>query len=650
MPIQAIRTNGVGRGLTGFPLGLSVLLSLILLSAPSGARVAAQDLGGLEEPLATLPTPPTPTPPIPDSEESLPPIPQPAVLPITPPTVATPAVLAPIHQPGPGGPLDLDSLVEVDGDPTAEIPVYVGRSRIFEVRKPLSRIFLANPAIANVRFLDAEEASPKLLDLYGLSFGNTTLTLWDEQGRSTSLRVRVSIDTKELEDRIARIFQGANIKVSQISSQVILEGQVPDAKTMSEVLQVVQATLVGEAASIPVNTPRRVASLDGVVRAGYQQDPGQLPPDASQPGMTPQPPAPGGQPGSEPDLQAEDPLQASPASTGAGAPSTNAQRSNFLSVSPRAGGGLLPPGTIVNRVRVPGPRQVLLKVKIAELNRTAIREFGANTQWIIGDNIINTVVGGVGAAQSQIYGIFDSGRFTMFLNALRQNNLARIVAEPNLVAMDGQPARFLAGGSFPFPVPQAGVNGANVITIEFRDFGAILQFIPHIIDDDTIRLDVEPSFSELNYGAGTSVNGTTVPGINQRSARTVVELREGQTLAIAGLLSSRTNANTTRIPLIGDAPIIGPFFSRNKIETTETELVVLVTPELVDAMEAEQVPPSPGDWYLEPNDAEFFLLGRIEGRTGKPFRATLHELDPFGMMRHAKSEETWVVGPHGYAD
>ncbi|GIW87385.1 MAG: hypothetical protein KatS3mg108_1709 [Isosphaeraceae bacterium] len=537
-----------------------------------------------------------------------------------------------------------EALLEVAGEAAAEVHVAVGRSKIFEVKRPLERIFLANPAIANVRFLDQESASPKLLDIYGLSFGNTTLTLWEENGPATSIRIRVGIDTKDLEGRLARVFPGADVRVSQIGSQVILEGQVPDAKTMSEVLQIVQATLVGEAASIPLQSGRQVAlRRDEVIRAGFQ-----VPEGAEvQEGVVAPPAVQPAEPAITPEFPDTQPVVPGP---GAAIPSSATQRTTFLTVSPRAGGGLLPPATIVNRVHVPGPRQVLLKVKIAELNRTALREFGANAQWIVGDNVINSVVGGIGAAQSQLFGVFDSGRFTVFLNALRNNQLARILAEPNLVALDGQPARFLAGGSFPFPVPQAGINGANVITIEFRDFGAILQFIPHIIADDTIRLDVEPSFSELNFGAGTSVNGTTVPGINQRSARTVVELREGQTLAIAGLLSTRTNGSTQRIPLIGDAPVIGPLFSRNRVETTETELVVLVTPELVDAMEPEQVPPGPGDLYLEPNDAEFFMLGRIEGRTGKPFRSTIHELDPFGMMRHVQSEQNWVVGPHGYAD
>lgn len=620
MAVQPVATRAWRRTGPSFP-GIGLILAWGIAAAASGQEAPPPPPSLDPLPQAVAP------PPVPDLE------------------------LAP-QRPDPRPP-DADSppigeaLVEIADKAAAEVVVSVGRSKLFEVRRPLARIFLANPAIANVRFLDQEQASPKLLDIYGLSFGSTTLTLWDEGERSTTLRIRVGIDAKDLEGRLARIFPGADVRVNQIGSQIILDGQVPDAKTMSEVLQVVQATLVGEAASIPLQSGRRVAARpDGVVRAGFQ-DPSADGAAGVQEGVV-APPV-GDQSGADYDLQTPDAQPVVPG-PGAAIPSTANQRTTFLSVSPRAGGGLLPPGTIVNRVRVPGPRQVLLKVKIAELNRTALREFGANAQWIVGDNIINSVVGGIGAAQSQIYGIFDSGRFTVFLNALRNNQLARILAEPNLVALDGQPARFIAGGSFPFPVPQAGVNGANVITIEFRDFGAILQFIPHIVADDTIRLDVEPSFSELNYGAGTSVNGTTVPGINQRSARTVVELREGQTLAIAGLLSTRTNGSTQRIPILGDAPVIGPLFSRNRVETTETELVVLVTPELVEGMEPGEVPAAPGDWYLEPNDAEFYMLGRIEGRTGKPFRSTIHELDPFGMMRHVRSEETWVVGPHGHAD
>ena len=147
---------------------------------------------------------------------------------------------------------------------------------------------------------------------------------------------------------------------------------------------------------------------------------------------------------------------------------------------------------------------------------------------------------------AQLFGIFNAGQFSLFLNALRSNALAKILAEPNLMALDGQPARFLAGGLFPYPVPQSSSipGGTAVVTVQFANFGAILSFLPQILANDVIRLDVEPIFSQLNFGAGTTINGGRVPAIDQRSARTVVELREGQTLAIAGLLQTTTNATT----------------------------------------------------------------------------------------------------------
>jgi pilus assembly protein CpaC len=227
-----------------------------------------------------------------------------------------------------------------------------------------------------------------------------------------------------------------------------------------------------------------------------------------------------------------------------------------------------------------------------------------------------------------------------------------LLAEPNLMTLDGLPARFLAGGLFPYPVPQSSSipGGTAVVTVQFANFGAILSFLPHILQNDVIRLDVEPVFSALNFGEGTTINGGAVPAIDQRSARTVVELREGQTLAIAGLLQTTTNATTLRVPILGDAPIVGPLFSSNRIETVETELVVLVTPELVAPMEPNEVPPAPGDRVYQPNDYEFYFLGRIEGKLGREFRATVRELDPLSVMKHIASENRWVIGPHGHAE
>jgi pilus assembly protein CpaC len=349
------------------------------------------------------------------------------------------------------------------------------------------------------------------------------------------------------------------------------------------------------------------------------------------------------------------------------------------------GGGAARGLVLINRMTVPGPRQVLLHVKIAEINRTATRDVGVSWLYGRGKSIIGSSVGtdallnstqtvthnqGTGprgflkpvqstfnavgtaspAANSPLFGVFDAGHFSLFIDALRTNNLAKILAEPNLVALDGQPARFMVGGMFPFPVPQSSSipGGTAVVTVQFQRFGTILTFLPTILANDVIRLDVEPIISQL--APGTTVNGGPVPQILERSARTVVELREGQTLAIAGLLQLTTSAFTIRIPGLGDLPLVGPWFSNKHIETIEYETIVLVTPELVSPLDKPEVTEAPGDRVYQPSDPEFYLLGRIEGKLGREFRATVGQQDPLNLMRHFQSEQQWVIGPHGYAD
>lgn len=543
---------------------------------------------------------------------------------------------------------EVDGLIDRIVDPEAELGVVVGRSKLIRTRQPVSRIAIANPAIADLQLL-ADQPEPRALMLYGLSFGTTNLTIWNDKDEPISFLVRVSIDTQDLEERIKAIFPGADVRVKQIGSQVLLEGQVTDAKMMAEVLQVVSAEL-------------RLTQIGG---AGT---------------------------GTAPALSTGPAGETSPATSGA----VGGGGGGFGTTGPAPAGGGLVSGQIINRVKVPGPKQVLLKVKIAELDRSAIRQIGVN--WLDARNkqFIGSTIGQVGAItgtagplsqtasviqgalvtgqslaptviqpiasnfnsvasaspslNSQLFGIFNAGEFSVFLNALRQNDLAKILAEPNLVAIDGQPARFIAGGQFPYPVPQTTSGGGTAITIQFAQFGAILEFLPTIMPNGVIRLDVQPNFSRLNPATGVSVLGTSVPGIDERSARTVVELREGQTLALAGLLQTTTTASTARVPGLGDLPLVGSLFSRSTINTIETELVVLVTPELVAPVEAKEMPPSPGDLVMEPNDLEFYFLGRIEGKTGHPFRATTRHHDPFDVMKHARSEDHWVVGPHGHSD
>jgi len=353
---------------------------------------------------------------------------------------------------------------------------------------------------------------------------------------------------------------------------------------------------------------------------------------------------------------------------------------------PELGGPIQVTGTIarsmiINLLRVPGSQQVMLKVRIAELNRTALRLIGCNflgvdpkTGAIVGSQISSSVTGAgqVGATGqitgsmvtapiapltssggTTIFGIFRDGNFMFTLNALRTNGLVKILAEPNLVAFNGQKASFLAGGEYPVPVPQVSASGvAPTVTVQFKEFGVRLGFVPYILDGDRIRLTVAPEVSNIDPALNVTLvaGGSPVFGLDTRKALTTVELEQGQTLAIAGLLLLQLNGTTDRIPGLGDLPIIGPFFSNTSSSRTETELVVLVTPYLIEPMHHDQVPPTPGDEVKEPNDLELFFLNRIEGRTGKDFRATTKWDDVFHLRDLLKLERKYVQGPVGFSE
>ncbi len=243
----------------------------------------------------------------------------------------------------------------------------------------------------------------------------------------------------------------------------------------------------------------------------------------------------------------------------------------------------------------------------------------------------------------------------MLIQALRWNQLLKILAEPNLVALNGQRANFLAGGQFFIPVQQsAGTSsGTGGISAQPVDFGVRLEFLAHILDNDVIRLTVDPEVSQPDFTLATSfvAGGLPTPGLNKRSAHTTVELKQGQTLAIAGLMSLTMDGSTTRIPGLGDLPILGPFFSNTTGSRTEKELVVLVTPYLVEPMNPDQVGPTPGDEVNGPTDMEFYLMNRIEGRTGRDYRTTTEYDDATRTVRCLlRLHEQHVRGPYGYCD
>jgi len=201
----------------------------------------------------------------------------------------------------------------------------------------------------------------------------------------------------------------------------------------------------------------------------------------------------------------------------------------------------------------------------------------------------------------------------MFLDVLKQNNLGRVLAEPNLVTTSGQKASFLAGGEFPVPVPQSGIGGAATITIEYKKFGVQLDFTPTVLNDNKIAMQVHPIVSQLNFTLAIQVGGVSVPGLDTREMDTHVEVRDGQTFAIAGLLQDTSRNVINKFPVLGDIPVLGVLFRSTQYQKNETELVTLVTPHLVKPM-APGKARLPDDKYIEPNDVDVYLLGLDQGR------------------------------------
>jgi pilus assembly protein CpaC len=275
---------------------------------------------------------------------------------------------------------------------------------------------------------------------------------------------------------------------------------------------------------------------------------------------------------------------------------------------------------VVNSVKVAvsHDRQILLEVKFAEVDRTKLQEFGVNIFSTGATNTIGslstqqfgppTITGSVtGTIGSPLHGTSTSFSFTNLLNIflfrpdinlgasiqdLEQKSILQILAEPNLLSLSGQKASFLAGGEFPFPVVQGGQN-IGAVTIQFRPFGVKLDFLGYAQADNTIRLHVLPEVSTLDFSNAVTISGFTVPALSTRRAETEIELKDGQSFGIAGLLDNRATVQLSKVPGIGDIPVLGELFRSRSVNRSNTELLVLVTPHLVDPIAAAAPPAAP---------------------------------------------------------
>ncbi len=291
------------------------------------------------------------------------------------------------------------------------------------------------------------------------------------------------------------------------------------------------------------------------------------------------------------------------------------------------------PGAVTNALAVRGSQQVLLEVRFIEASRDSSRDLGI--AWdVVGKRVaLSTGLTGL-ASNNTPFGamvatLLDSGtKVDVLIQALEKRGLARRLAEPNLVALSGDTANFLAGGEFPFPVQNTAVNGSNLLTVEFKKFGVGLAFTPTVLGDGLINLKIEPEVSEIDPTTTLRVGGVEIPSLSVRRAKTTIELRDGQSFAMAGLLQTSLVNNQSQLPWMGQVPVLGALLRSAAFQKKETDLVIIVTPRLVKPRRpGDAFPATPLDGKSPANDREFFLGGRNEIKIGKPDPLRGHILD-----------------------
>ena len=499
-------------------------------------------------------------------------------------------------------------------EPEIKLDLIANRSKLIQTRQPVVRVSIANPEV-----VETVNFSPNEFELIGRNLGETTVTLWFGEAQPAAGATPLHPNIRYL------------IKVHpDLSDEDVRRTQYGElAKRINELFPNSFVQLITVADKLVVRGQARAAqeaaAIMSIVRGESIDQLGGLLGPGSYYGY------------------------------GLGLGNYGA---GYRGRGARWGNNADEWGTneVISMLEVPGEHQVLLKVRIARLTRGALRTIGSQFSAQAGDFSFTTNLNIAGAYQA----VLNSTDVQLTLSALSSNRTTKVLAEPNLVTLSGYPAYFISGGQFAVPTV-LGVNGIAGTVNQFQGFGTQLQFAPTVLDKDHVRLQVAPTISTVNNS--NSVNG--VPGLDVTSAYTQVDLREGQWLAIAGLIQDTQDGSKVRVPWIGDIPGLDLFFSRRSIARDETELVILVSPELVHPLEPEQVPMMlPGMEVTEPDDLDFFLLGRYEGRPDLYHRSTVWPVYQWGnaSARHqalftakqsagfTRSAGYYLRGPCGYSN
>ncbi len=510
-------------------------------------------------------------------------------------------------------------------DPELPLRLVVGRPKVLQLADTPKRIYTPTDSIIRTEVID--EQSGKEIAVTGLETGATTLILWFDDptadGGQVSIAYEVQVfadplyarPVEDIQGELNQKFPNSYIELDEIANRLIIRGQVPDVIEMSQILNVLLGTRNNRRGNRQ-GPPEQSINIDNASR--FERTGARL----------------------------------------------DAERDNEFAnrlIDPQA----LAAAGIINQLKVVGEQQVMLKVTVAEVNRSAARSIGLNfgVENSAGDTVFQTLTGNLiqnlgnnnaGQTGANILASFDMGQVQLAIEALRQLNLSRTLAEPNLVTMNGEPADFQAGGQFPIPVISSGGVGNNLQGVSFVPFGVQLQFTPFIQERDVIRLQMNAEVSTRDESLGTSIGGggggTQVSGLNSRNFSTTVQLRSGQTVAVAGLLQTNYGASTERVPFWGDLPIIGATGGVNRSSSGEQELVILVTPHLVAPVDACQGPAIPGGDLYEPTDIEFYISNRLESRRSKDYRASVRT--DYGRQSRAEHccPERFLIGDIGPTD
>ena len=275
------------------------------------------------------------------------------------------------------------------------------------------------------------------------------------------------------------------------------------------------------------------------------------------------------------------------------------------------------PGGVANGLSVGQSQQVMLEVRFLEASRSAVREIGFGNTINANDVVLNTEGGTVSGLLEKTLAVFTNvggENIDVRLRALEEKGVIRTLAEPNLVALSGDTASFLAGGEFPIPV----ASRDGEIYIEFTKFGVSLDFTPTVLGDGLVNLRVRPEVSSIDRANGIRAANIEIPGISVRRADTTVELHDGQAFAVAGLLQNQYTNDVRQTPWLANVPVLGALFTSKRYQRDETELVIIVVPRLVQPAAHPDLLASPLDSVAEPTEAEFHLLGLTAGQSSPP--------------------------------